>query len=770
MPDFDRLKKKCSPSLFFLAIFLFFLLLLLIRPRFSLHLEFRSVSGEGTLRVYQLNDDLREQNVDSQGEVLTPGTQQLKMAGYPLDLYAVRLDLYDVESLDIEALQVRLWGIPLYTYSTQWLDWMSVDPYQIELLPGDGVFTCTPTAGNSCFTILVPTALRLSMLTAYLVLLGLLSLALAALLLRPIQRFSRWRVAALLCIAASGTLLVGESIPGSPSLISLPCLWLNFLLIFTVYAALSFLPRLWIGVGIGTLFFGIWYSADAFVQQFRSQPLLPSDLLAAGTAAEVAGSYDLTPTNAMWCMILWLVVITGAAFLLQRQGHCSPPVHTKTHRLLKAASVVVSFLLCFSVFVPSLAVSHWAGAIPSVFQRQGMVVTFLKYYQNGRPAKPSGYSSAAVEEILDQYTIPQTCTGTQPTNILMVMNESLADMRVGRTDYTANELEFWNSLIRNTVHGNLFVSTRGGGTSNTEFETLTGNSMAFLPAGSAPYVNLIRQPLFSLARYFQNAGYQTAGLHLMDRSNYNRNTIYPLLGLSSFWALEDYDSVDALRGYATDRDDYQKLIALEESMANAPRFLFNVTIQNHGGYSAPGDTPITVDLSHYGDYPEAELYLSLVTLSDEALKELIDHYQQVDEPTMIIVYGDHQPALGDDTDEWLFGSNAGPLSMFETPFLIWTNYPIESRNVGDMSANYLPMLILETANMPLPPYFLLLKDVYQEYPVITSHGVVDREGNYYTSLNQIENDPLLNRYQIAQYNGLFDKNGRVDALFEAPAA
>ena len=107
-----------------------------------------------------------------------------------------------------------------------------------------------------------------------------------------------------------------------------------------------------------------------------------------------------------------------------------------------------------------------------------------------------------------------------------------------------------------------------------------------------------------------------------------------------------------------------------------------------------------MDLSHYGDYPEAELYLSLVTLSDEALKELIDHYQQVDEPTMIIVYGDHQPALGDDTDEWLFGSNAGPLSMFETPFLIWTNYPIESRNVGDMSANYLPMLILETANMP----------------------------------------------------------------------
>lgn len=81
---------------------------------------------------------------------------------------------------------------------------------------------------------------------------------------------------------------------------------------------------------------------------------------------------------------------------------------------------------------------------------------------------------------------------------------------------------------------------------------------------------LIRQPVFSLARYFQNAGYQTAGLHLMDRSNYNRNTIYPLLGLSSFWALEDYDSVDALRGYATDRDDYQKLIALEESMATRP--------------------------------------------------------------------------------------------------------------------------------------------------------------------------------------------------------
>ena len=236
MPVFDRLKKKCSPSLFFLAMSLFFLLLLLIRPRFSLHLEFRSITGEGTLQVYQLNGDLREQNVSSQNAVLTPDTRQLDVAGYPLDLYAVRLDLYDVESLGIETIQVRLGGIPLYTYSTQRLEQMSVGPYQIELLPGDGVFTCTPTAGNSCFTVLIPTALRLSVLTADLVLLALLSLALAALLLRPVRKFPRWRVAALLCIAASGTLLVGESIPGSPSLIGLPCLWLNFLLIFTVSA------------------------------------------------------------------------------------------------------------------------------------------------------------------------------------------------------------------------------------------------------------------------------------------------------------------------------------------------------------------------------------------------------------------------------------------------------------------------------------------------------------------------------------------------------
>lgn len=156
MPVFDRLKKKCSPSLFFLAMSLFFLLLLLIRPRFSLHLEFRSITGEGTLQVYQLNGDLREQNVSSQNAVLTPDTRQLDVAGYPLDLYAVRLDLYDVESLGIETIQVRLGGIPLYTYSTQRLEQMSVGPYQIELLPGDGVFTCTPTAGNSCFTVLNP--------------------------------------------------------------------------------------------------------------------------------------------------------------------------------------------------------------------------------------------------------------------------------------------------------------------------------------------------------------------------------------------------------------------------------------------------------------------------------------------------------------------------------------------------------------------------------------------------------------------------------------
>ena len=71
-----------------------------------------------------------------------------------------------------------------------------------------------------------------------------------------------------------------------------------------------------------------------------------------------------------------------------------------------------------------------------------------------------------------------------------------------------------------------------------------------------------------------------------------------------------------------------------------------LTMQNHSPYQSKKYQP-TVSLNMDQDYPQAEEYLSLVKESDEAFGDLIAYFQEYEEPTMIIMFGDHLPNLLD---------------------------------------------------------------------------------------------------------------------------
>ena len=69
-----------------------------------------------------------------------------------------------------------------------------------------------------------------------------------------------------------------------------------------------------------------------------------------------------------------------------------------------------------------------------------------------------------------------------PENIIVIMNESLADLEtLGTVKTDTPLLPFLHSLDTNVTHGKLYVHVFGGGTADTEYEFLTGNSKQFLP-------------------------------------------------------------------------------------------------------------------------------------------------------------------------------------------------------------------------------------------------------------------------------------------------
>ena len=126
-------------------------------------------------------------------------------------------------------------------------------------------------------------------------------------------------------------------------------------------------------------------------------------------------------------------------------------------------------------------------------------------------------------------------------------------------------MPFIDSLKENSVRGNLYVSVKGGNTANTEFEFLTGNSLAFLPAGSVAYQQFVKSDLPSLASHLGDLGYTTAALHPYRASGWNRNIVYPKLGFDAMYFQEDFQNATTCRGYVDDQSAFNKLIELYEN-------------------------------------------------------------------------------------------------------------------------------------------------------------------------------------------------------------
>ena len=124
---------------------------------------------------------------------------------------------------------------------------------------------------------------------------------------------------------------------------------------------------------------------------------------------------------------------------------------------------------------------------------------------------------------------------------------------------------------------------------------------------------------------------------------------------------------------------------------------------------------------------------------------------------MIIFFGDHQPGLRGDEQAGIYNALDYALDYYKTKFFIWTNYETEAQHDVAISANFLPWLILERANFPLPPYVQMLKEVHEKYPIISAMGVVDAEGNVYSGVADLMDDPLMRKYQYVQYANVFDE-------------
>lgn len=520
--------------------------------------------------------------------------------------------------------------------------------------------------------------------------------------------------------------------------------------------------------------------ANFYVTKFRGTSLMPVDFATVGTAANVATEYKYDVNTA----ILWNgVLILGFIFVAVRL-QCEKGFRGKK-RVLPAGVFAVLMAVCFSIFSTNEGIQRFGIKVkvwnPTVScNRYGYATIFASSIKFLVVEKPDGYSVEKVNEIMKPYVKKaeednKTVTKNKP-NVIAIMNEAFSDLTVlGNFSTNQDAMPFIRNLTKDTVKGTMYMSSYGGQTANSEFEFLTGNTMAFLPGGSVAYQYQVKDQLGSLTTTLKNQGYQgNLVLHPYKANGYNRENVYPLLGFSKYLAIDSFKNPQTVRSYISDQEDFNKIISEYENAkksSNDPFYMFNVTIQNHGGYDKDfANFDQKISITDASSTPSANRYLSLIKKTDDAFKNLVSYFEKVKEPTVIVMFGDHQPKLPDSFYNKVMAKDQSSTiereqKKHQVPFVIWANYDIKEEEIKAISPNYLASKVIQVCGMEKTPYECYLQELYKKYPVVTGSVYMDNKQNLYgiDSLNDLPED--LKEYQMVQYHHMFAKKQRNDSLF-----
>lgn len=506
-----------------------------------------------------------------------------------------------------------------------------------------------------------------------------------------------------------------------------------------------------------------------FVYLFRGSEIAPADILSITTAGNVAAEYVFRVPSSMFYALALSVFYYFSSFALPRYI-----VEKRTGVRILCGVLAVIFAAVVWVCGLGIHPPHWlqTGSVMN-----GYLLNFTLLFRESFPKEPKDYSSDKAAEIALRFNQAGEDSGSSP-DIIVVMDESFADFGILgnelRTDTPATP--FIDSLMDRTLHGYTTASVFGGGTPNSEYEFLTGNSLLFLPTGSIVYQQFIKEACWSMASELKSRGYSTFALHQYLSNGWMREKIWPLLGFDECLFIDDFPQEDLLRSWGTDQELFEKVVSVyEEQLAasDSPLFMFAVTIQNHGGYDySESDFTASVHLQGYKQaYPEAEQFLTCIHETDKAVEWLIRYFEQVDRDVVILFYGDHFPRLSDEFFEEVHGGPFETLDermlQYEVPFFIWTNYSSEAEELSLTSMNYLSGLLYQRAGLELPPYIQYLEQLRQTIPACSAYGYYSETAGGFLPLEdaQGEEKQALLEYNYLEWNSLFDKENRNEVFF-----
>lgn len=345
-------------------------------------------------------------------------------------------------------------------------------------------------------------------------------------------------------------------------------------------------------------------------------------------------------------------------------------------------------------------------------------------------------------------------------HVIVLQQESQFDLtRLPNVSFSEDPVENFHKLSCDSLTGTFYSRYLGFGTGYIEMGVLSGINSRYLNYGvnvcflpEADYTRLAAMP-----ELFRQSGYHTAAYHAHTSELYNRTVNFPLLGFGET-VFEDGMENQQFHG-AYIADDYfvdllcDELERLSEKGERA--FLFGITMENHQPYvdtkftEASGVTATSDRLTG-----EAAQIFQCVTegtvYADRALGELTKRLSGLDEPVLLVAFGDHRPNLSVGEDENIFHllglTETATMSdisleelqtLYTTDYLIWSNDRTLRKQLAGKTANTgyasLGADVLRLAGVPMSRYWRLIELCQSVALADSDRYFADGDGKVYQS-------------------------------------
>ena len=419
------------------------------------------------------------------------------------------------------------------------------------------------------------------------------------------------------------------------------------------------------------------------------------------------------------------------------------------------------------------------------FKSKGFIYSFIYNLNQKGIYKPENYTPEDAKDILSNYEKDEENEIENKPHIIFVLSEAfwdpsiLPNLQLDKNDYL---LKNYEKIKKDSIiSGNAVVKGFGGGTAFSEFQVLTGINPEILQVEN-PF-EILKSKVHSVPNILKDLGYKTIAMHPGQPWFYNRQNGYKYLGIDEQYFIDYYNKPENyIGGYISEQITFEYFIDnIKQNLENSddPLFYNLVTIQNHGPYDnkyayEDGYVNFSVkeEISDQA-YNILKNYLYGLKDVDTQIGVLTDYLNSIDEPFIVVYYGDHLPYLG---DNYLVYKEMGldfentnldnELLAHSTPYFIWANnsakplinkeYVEEIKDKKSVSINYLPVLAFNSINYDhLSSYFEFVNDLLDQFDILFNSIYIKNEDVY--ELNPDLSD-IVKKWSLLEYYYLKEKN------------